>query len=351
LDILVLPTPPFSSQHALSLSLQTTEQQQESADLHGLTIDMNLTVLKSDGARILSRLVVTNPQMQKITHGESVAYPVDTDYEKKLANEFLFATHPPSMKVSSVFYPPEEDVQIVNMKKGLLNHFQFTLPASNEANGEYTAEEEDASGRYRSQYAMRCGEREHIQTLVKEHSLHNYSLMAHDATFTELSSGAQYARMKQRSVIALNRTSGRIASSHIHSVVTLDGDAKSQRKVLLLEHMNKQVRVTQSNTTSTRSNKYTCRSSIARPVHFCLSLTFRSLFATFRFRSRHACFLHGKSPRRKRSSYLFPSLQTSHLLQVERILGQQTPRGRIGCAAHRGGGRCWPRLKRQPRTS
>jgi hypothetical protein len=204
---------------------------------------MNVTVLKSDGERILSRLVVTNPQMQKISHGEAVAYPVDTDYEKKMANEFLFATHPPSMKVSSVFYPPEEDVQIVNMKKGLLNHFQFTLPAYDEANGEYTAEEEDTSGRYKSQYAMRCGEQGHIHTLVKEHSLHNYSLMAHDATSKEFGLGAQYARMKQRSVIALNRTSGRVASSHIHAVMTLDGDIKSERKVLLLEHnMNEQVR-------------------------------------------------------------------------------------------------------------
>jgi predicted outer membrane repeat protein len=129
---------------------------------------MNVTVLKSDGVRILSRLVVTNPQMQKIT--QSVAYPVDTGYEDQLANEsLLFATHPPSMKVSFVFYPPanKESVQIVNMKKGLLNHFQFTLPENDDINGEYTAEEEDASGRYRSQYAMRCGgEHEHIHTLI-----------------------------------------------------------------------------------------------------------------------------------------------------------------------------------------
>jgi hypothetical protein len=181
---------------------------------------MNITVLKSDGVRILSRLVVTNPQMQKITHGESVAYPVDTGYEDQLANEFLFATHPPSMKVSSVFYPPEESVQIINMKKGLLNHFQFTLPENGDINAEYTAEEEDVSGRYRSRYAMQCGgEHEHIHTLVKEHSLHNYSRMAHDATFNQMGAGVQYTRMKQRAVIILNRTSGR---GEVPSVVIID---------------------------------------------------------------------------------------------------------------------------------
>jgi hypothetical protein len=200
---------------------------------------MNVTVLKSDDMRILSKLTLTNPQMQKISRGEYVSYPTDTDYEAELAKDFLFVTHPPYMKVTSVFYPPDESPQIINMKKGLLNHFQFTLPEDDKAAAGYTAEENDSSGRYSSKYAMRCGsEHEHVHTLVKEHTLHNYSHMAHDATFKIVAEGSPYTRMTQRAVIDLNHTSGRVASSHIHQVVTLDGDMASKRKELLLEHTN-----------------------------------------------------------------------------------------------------------------
>jgi hypothetical protein len=217
---------------------QTTDQQRENADLHGIAFDVNVTVLRSDAVRILSRLTLTNPQAQKISQGEYVVYPVDTDYEQELANEFLF-TQTPSMKILSVFYPPDDSEAIVNVKKGVLNHFQFTLP---DETGSYTAEEEDMSGRYTSQYTMQCGqEHEHVHTLVKEHTLHNYSMMADADALKHVghSRQASSARMKQRAVINLDHVSGRVTSSHIHAVTALDGDSNSMRKALLHEHTHK----------------------------------------------------------------------------------------------------------------